>query len=84
VRGIYPTVPYKPFVFLGLLICACSGAITPIFLFRISRLMFEVSIGATDTAAINALGGIILAVPALDGLLMGLKYFIMETSGMAW
>jgi ATP-binding cassette subfamily B (MDR/TAP) protein 1 len=84
VRDIYPTVPYKPVVALGILICVMSGAMTPIFSFLLSRLMFEVSIGATNSSAINIIGGIVLGIAALDGILMGSKYFIMETAAMAW
>ena len=83
-REIYPTVPYKPIVFLGLVICLFSGAMTPVFSFLLSRLLFEVSIGAKDTATINKYGGIVLGVAAFDGLLMGFKYFIMETSALCW
>jgi ATP-binding cassette, subfamily B (MDR/TAP), member 1 len=83
-REIYPTVPYKPIILLGIVICIISGAMTPIFSFFLSRLTFEVSIGAQDTSTINLYGGIVLAIAALDGLLLGLKYFIMETTAMSW
>ena len=83
-REIYPTVPYKPVVIFGLFICILSGSITPIFSFLLSKLMFEVSIGAQNTSLINTFGGIVLAVAAMDGILIGLKYFVMETTAMAW
>ena len=83
-REIYPTVPYKPVVIFRLFICILSGSITPIFSFLLSKLMFEVSIGALNTSLINTFGGIVLAVTAMDGILIGLKYFIMETTAMAW
>jgi ATP-binding cassette, subfamily B (MDR/TAP), member 1 len=57
---------------------------TPIFSFFLSRLTLEVSIGAQNTSTINLYGGIVLAIAALDGLLLGLKYFIMETTAMYW
>jgi len=81
---IYPTVPYKPVILFGLVICILSGAMTPVFSFLLSRLMFEVSIGAQNTSIINMYGGIVLSIAALDGLLLGLKYFIMETTAMVW
>jgi ATP-binding cassette subfamily B (MDR/TAP) protein 1 len=84
VRSIYPTIPYKPLLFLGLVVCLLSGAMTPIFSFLLSRLLFEVSIGAQNTSLINTYGGIVLSIAAIDGILMGLKYFLMETSAMAW
>ncbi|KAF9462182.1 P-loop containing nucleoside triphosphate hydrolase protein [Collybia nuda] len=84
IREIYPTIPYKPLLFFGLAVCLLSGAMTPIFSFLLSRLLFEVSIGAQNTSLINKYGGIVLAVAAFDGILMGLKYFLMETSGMTW
>ncbi|KAJ7912517.1 P-loop containing nucleoside triphosphate hydrolase protein [Mycena leptocephala] len=83
-REIYPTIPHKPLVFLGLVVCLLSGATTPVFSFLLSRLFFEVSVGAQDTHAINKYGAIVLAVAAIDGLLMGLKYFLMQATAMAW
>lgn len=84
IRSAFPTIPYKPAFFLGLLVCLVSGAMTPIFSFLLSRLIFEVSIGAGNAALINIYGGIVLAAAALDGLLIGSKYFMMECTGMAW
>jgi ATP-binding cassette subfamily B (MDR/TAP) protein 1 len=56
---------------------------TPIFsLF--SRLLFEVAIGARDVSTINKFGGIVLGIAAIDDILLGSKYFIMESCGMAW
>ncbi|KAF7361389.1 hypothetical protein MSAN_01171800 [Mycena sanguinolenta] len=83
-REIYPTIPHKPLVLLGLVVCLLSGATTPVFSFLLSRLLFEVSTGAQNTHAINKYGAIVLAVAALDGLFMGLKYFLMQATGMAW
>jgi len=84
IREIYPTIPYKPIILLGLVICVLNGAMTPVFSFLLSRLTFEVSIGAQNTSTINMYGGIILGIAAFDGLLLGLKYFIMETMAMSW
>lgn len=84
VREVFPTIPYKPLLFLGLFTCLASGAVTPVFSFLLSRLQVEVSMGAKDVSTINFFGGLVLGITALDGLLMGLKYFIMETSGNAW
>ena len=84
IRSVFPTIPYKPVFFLGLLVCLASGAMTPIFSFLLSRLLFEVSIGARNTDLINKQGGIVLSVAALDGILIGAKYFLMESTGMAW
>lgn len=83
-RDIYPTIPYKPLVLLGLIFCLLSGAMTPVFSFLLSRLLFEVSVGAKDTSTINKYGGIVLSIAALDGLFIGLKYFVMETTAMSW
>ena len=83
-REIYPTVPYKPTILFGLVICVLSGAMTPVFSFLLSRLMFEVSIGAQNTSTINMYGGIVLGIAALDGLFLGLKYFVLETTAMTW
>jgi ATP-binding cassette, subfamily B (MDR/TAP), member 1 len=57
---------------------------TPLFSFLLSRLMFEVSIGAGHVHTIKVFGGIVLAMAAIDGLLMGAKYFVMETSAARW
>ncbi|KAF8802026.1 P-loop containing nucleoside triphosphate hydrolase protein [Phlegmacium glaucopus] len=83
-RRIYPTIPHKPILFLGLLICLFSGSMTPIFSFLLSRLLFEVSSGAQDISVINRFGGLVLGIAALDGLFLGLKYYIMEYCGMSW
>ncbi|KAF8147748.1 P-loop containing nucleoside triphosphate hydrolase protein, partial [Mycena galopus ATCC 62051] len=83
-REIYPTVPHKPLVFFGLAVCLLSGAITPVFSFLLSRLLFEVSTGARDTHAVNTYGALVLGTAALDGLLVGLKYFLMQGAAMAW
>jgi len=80
----YSTVPHKPLLVVGLLICLLSGAMTPLFSFLLSRLLFEVSTGAHNTTLINRFGGIVLGVAGLDGLLLGLKYFLMESAGMGW
>ena len=83
-RETYPTIPYKPLLFLGLVTCIANGAMTPIFSFLLSRLLFEVSTGAHNIPTINAFGGLLLGIAALDGLLMGSKYFLLETSSNAW
>lgn len=83
-RDVYPHLPNKPLIFFGLFLCLLSGAITPIFSFVLSRLFLEVSHGAQNTSAIDKFGGIILSIAALDGILMGSKYCIMETSAMMW
>lgn len=82
-RLIYPTIPTKPFLFIGLAACLLSGAMTPIFSFLLSRLMFEVS-ASPGTATINFYGALVLAIAAADGLVMGFRYFVMETSAIRW
>ncbi|KAJ2913175.1 hypothetical protein MD484_g7239, partial [Candolleomyces efflorescens] len=81
---VFPNVPNKPLLLLGLLICIASGAMTPIFSFLLSRLLFEVSIGAQNVSTINTFGAIVLCIAAADGFLLGSKFFIMEYSGVAW
>ncbi|KAH6901921.1 P-loop containing nucleoside triphosphate hydrolase protein [Coprinopsis sp. MPI-PUGE-AT-0042] len=83
-RRVYPTLPNKPLLIFGLVVCVLSGAMTPVFSFLLSRLLFEVSIGARNVNIINIFGGVVLSVAALDGFLLGLKYFIMELCGIAW
>ncbi|EDR11780.1 uncharacterized protein LACBIDRAFT_313530 [Laccaria bicolor S238N-H82] len=82
--SIYPTVPCKTLIFIGLITCCLSGAMTPIFSFLLSRLLFEVSIGAQDISTINKFGGILVGIAAIDGILLGTKYFKMEICGMSW
>ncbi|KAJ6496976.1 P-loop containing nucleoside triphosphate hydrolase protein [Mycena vitilis] len=84
VRALYPTVPYKPLVVLGVLVCLISGAMTPIFSFLLSQLFYDVATGAHDTSKINKYGFIVLSTAALDGIFIGLKYFLMETTSMSW
>lgn len=83
-RAIWPTIPSKPWVIFGLFVCFCSGAMTPVFSFLLSRLLFEVSIGASNISTINVFGALVLGIAALDGFLLGLKYFIMETTALSW
>jgi ATP-binding cassette subfamily B (MDR/TAP) protein 1 len=83
-REVYPTVPSKGFVSFGLVVCVASGAMTPVFSWLLSKLLFEVSIGAERVEIINVYGGVVLGVAAGDGFLIGLKYFVMETAAMKW
>ncbi|KAF9531240.1 P-loop containing nucleoside triphosphate hydrolase protein [Crepidotus variabilis] len=83
-RAVFPLIPSKPLLFLGLLICVLSGLMTPLFSFLLSRLLFEVSIGGTNVSTINRFGGIVLGIAAIDGLFLGSKYFIMEITAMRW
>ena len=84
VRDIYPTLPNKPLILLGMLICVASGTITPLFSYLLSRLFYEVSNGARNVSIINVYGAIVLAVAAADGLFIGLKIFVMENAAMDW
>jgi ATP-binding cassette, subfamily B (MDR/TAP), member 1 len=84
IRDLYPTVPYKFLVLFGIVISLLNGAMTPIFSFLLSRLIFEVSIGASHSSVINLFGGIVLGVSALDGVFLGLKYTVMETAAAHW
>ena len=83
-RDIYPTLPNKPLILLGIAVCIASGTVTPVFSYLLSRLFFEVSNGARDVSIINVYGGIVLAIAAADGLLIGLKISIMENAAMHW
>ena len=83
-RDIYPTLPHKFFIFLGFFIAAASGAVTPVFSFVLSKLFVQVSAGAQDASLIKIFGGIVLALAAMDGLLLGLKYFILEKIAISW
>ncbi|KAG2006754.1 multidrug resistance protein 1, variant 2 [Coprinopsis cinerea AmutBmut pab1-1] len=84
IRKVIPSIPNKALLFFGLLVCILSGAMTPTFSFLLSRLLFEVSIGAQNVGIINTFGGIVLGIAALDGLFLGIKYFVMEVCGVAW
>ncbi|KAG6326178.1 hypothetical protein ID866_12911, partial [Astraeus odoratus] len=81
---IYPTIPSKPLLLTGLVACLISGAMTPIFSFLLSRLMFEVSADPSNASIINSYGGLVLGIASLDGILLGSKYFSMEISAIRW
>ena len=83
-RDIYPTLPQKSFIFLGFFIAAASGAVTPVFSFVLSKLFVQVSAGARDVSLINLFGATVLALAVMDGLLLGLKYFILEKIAITW
>ena len=84
IRAAYPTMPYKPLIGLGVVLAIITGALTPIFSFMLSRLLFEVAKGAQDVSVVNTFGGIILALSILDGLAAGLKFLVFETAGQLW
>jgi ATP-binding cassette subfamily B (MDR/TAP) protein 1 len=67
-RIVYPTIPGKPLLFFGLLICILGGAMTPIFSSLLFRLLFEVSTGGENVSVINNSGGLVLGIAAIDGL----------------
>ena len=79
-NAVWPTITKKWLVFLGL--CAC--AVRPVFSFVLSRLFYEVSVGAQNASAINVFGGAVLAIAAADGIFMATKYFVLETAAMFW
>jgi hypothetical protein len=54
-RDVYPTFPLDPFPFFGMLVCVINGAMTLIFSFLFSRLLFEVSIDATNVPILPTL-----------------------------
>ncbi|THU82839.1 P-loop containing nucleoside triphosphate hydrolase protein, partial [Dendrothele bispora CBS 962.96] len=95
---VLPFVPNKFLLALGLVFCLVSGALTPIFSFLLSKLLFQVSTinqpasssdaglfgGDDKVTAINKLGGLVLGVAAIDGLVMGLKYATLEGVGMSY
>jgi len=84
IRDAYSTVPYKPLIVLGIVFAMISGAITPLFSYVLSRLLFEVSKGAQDVSVINTFGGVVLAVAIADGLFVGLKFLVFETAAALW
>jgi len=84
IRAAYPTMPCKPLIGLGVALAIISGALTPVFSFMLSRLLFEVARGAKDVSVVNTFGGIILALSIADGLAIGLKFLVFETAGQLW
>jgi hypothetical protein len=66
-NGSLPTVPYKSRIILGIVICLLNSAMTLISSTLLSRLLFEVSIGAGNVSIINIFGGIVLGIAAVDG-----------------
>ncbi|KAG7088675.1 hypothetical protein E1B28_012647 [Marasmius oreades] len=84
---MYPTVPVKPLLFLGLLFSLISGAMTPILSFYLSKLLVLVSSGTIDNEKqklINFSGGIVLGIVAANGLMFGLKFYVMERLSCRW
>jgi ATP-binding cassette subfamily B (MDR/TAP) protein 1 len=77
-------LPLKGLLFLGLVICIISRAMTPLFSLQFSRLLFEVSTGSTHIAYIHQYSLVILSVIAVDGLLMFLKDIVVQASTVAW
>ena len=77
-------MPCKPLIALGVVFAIISGALTPIFSFMLSRLIFEVAKGARDVSVVNTFGVIILVLSIADGLAVGLKFLVFETAGQLW
>jgi ATP-binding cassette, subfamily B (MDR/TAP), member 1 len=84
IRAAYPTMPCKPLIGLGVVLAIISGALTPIFSFMLSRLLFEVAEGAQDVSVVNTFGAIILLLSIANGLAAGLKFLVFETAGQLW
>ena len=82
-RLIYPTIPAKRLLFIGLVTCLLSGAMTPIFSFLLSTLMFQISANP-GSASINSYGAFVFGMAAIDGLFMGLRFSLMDTSAILW
>ena len=83
-RDIWPSVPNKPLIALGLVTCLLSGSMTPLFSFMLSRLFFEVSAGAKAVGTITEFALITLTIAAADGFLAGLKSILMEDAAVRW
>ena len=85
-RTVYPTIPGKPLLALGLALCVLNGAMTPVFSFLLARLIVAVSNGGVlgTAAGVNVAGATVLAVAALDGLLLGAKHGVMENAALRW
>jgi ATP-binding cassette subfamily B (MDR/TAP) protein 1 len=83
-RAAYPTMPCKPLIGLGVVLAIISGALTPVFSFMLSQLLFEVAKGAKDVSVVNTFGVIILVLAIADGLAAGLKFLVFETAGQLW
>jgi ATP-binding cassette, subfamily B (MDR/TAP), member 1 len=84
VGNVFPTIPDKGMFCFGLLACALSGALTPVFSFVLSHLMVEVSHGAKNLYAVNFFGGLVLGFAALDAFMLALKFTLMETCAVRW
>jgi len=57
---------------------------TPVVSFLLSRLIVLVSAGGSDANTIKSYSGLVLGIAVFDGLLLGSKFFVMETSAMRW
>jgi ATP-binding cassette, subfamily B (MDR/TAP), member 1 len=78
-RAIYPSIPNKPLLlFIGIFICLLSGAMTLLFSFMLSRLLYEVSSGA------HVVHTIIQHALITPGIAAGLKSIVMEAVDVRW
>lgn len=83
-RKVYPTIPNKPLLFVGLFACLISGAMTPLFSFLLAQLYFQVSSGAKSESTVVKYAFITLAVAVADGVFSGLKSILMEMAAVRW
>ena len=56
----------------------------PRFSLVLPKLTDQISAGGKGVPLINVLGGVVLALAAMDGLLLGLKYFTLNKIAISW
>jgi hypothetical protein len=81
---VWPTLASHWRVMFGVILSVIAGMMMPLFSFILSRLQYELTNGAARMAVINTFGGASLGLAALYGVLHGLQYFILETTGIVW
>ncbi|KAG8950795.1 hypothetical protein FRC03_012739 [Tulasnella sp. 419] len=84
IKRAYPSLPNKPLVFFGVIVCLISGAMTPLFSFVLSRLMAEVGVGAQAVSTIAFYAALVLVVALSDGIAAGTRFFVLDTAAMSW
>ncbi|GAA95096.1 hypothetical protein E5Q_01751 [Mixia osmundae IAM 14324] len=83
-RVIYPTIPNKPLLFLGLFLCCVAGSMTPIFSSLLAKLI--ASLGAPDSTAASTTKTslLVLLVAAADAGSQGFKFAFLQWTAMGW
>ncbi len=84
IRQLYPTLPKKWMLFLGVICSVGHGVLTPLWAKYIAELMAEVSSGGTNGSALARTAWIVLAISAADAAAVLGQYYFLDCLATLW